>query len=134
MTRLSRQTLFWLPRALSIAFIAFLSLFALDVFTEQDGLWNVLAALAVHLIPSFLLIVALLLAWRWEWVGTLLYGAAGAAYLGWFLPRSSFPAATKLLLGATIAGPAFAVAVLFWVNWLKRGELRSREKIARSLS
>lgn len=126
MTHLSKRVLFWLPRALSIAFIAFISIFALDVFGENQGLWHMLAALAIHLIPSFVLIIALVLAWRWEWIGAALYGAAGALYLIWLLPRPFPPAAMKLEWCTTIAGPAFVIAILFWINWLKHAELRRR--------
>ncbi len=62
MTRFSGRALFWAPRALSIAFIAFLSLFALDVFGAGYGFWRTLLGLAIHLIPSFVLIGVLVLA------------------------------------------------------------------------
>ena len=74
MTQISRRALFWTPRGLSIVFIAFLSLFSMDVFSEHLGFWQTALALAMHLIPSFVLIAALILAWRWEWIGAALYG------------------------------------------------------------
>jgi hypothetical protein len=126
-TQLSGRTLFWTPRALSILFIAFLSLFALDVFDERLGLWRTLLALAMHLIPCFVLIGALLLAWRWEWIGAALYGAAGTLYVVWVLRmHPHLRAATKLNWILVIAGPAFAIAALFLVNWVKRTEIRAR--------
>jgi hypothetical protein len=45
---LSRRALFCAPRALSIAFIAFISLFALGVFSEGHGFWRTLQALVVQ--------------------------------------------------------------------------------------
>lgn len=116
----SSRLVFWLPRALSIAFIAFLSLFALDVFDGQLGLWQTLLALFMHLIPVFVLVVALVLAWRWEWVGALLFGASGVAYVLMILSRTSPPLPMRLLWCATIAGPAFVVGGLFLVGWLYR--------------
>ena len=62
MSHLSKRCLFWAPRALSIVFVAFLSLFAMDVFSEHLGLWRTALALTMHLIPSFVLIAALILA------------------------------------------------------------------------
>ena len=51
-------------------FIAFLSLFAMDVFSEHLGLWRTALALTMHsLIPSFVLIAALI------WLG----GGSGSA-------------------------------------------------------
>ena len=126
MTQLSKRALFWTPRALSILFIAFLSLFALDVFDGHLGFWQTALALTMHLIPSFVLIAALVLAWRWEWIGAALYGAAGLLYVWWVVSMSRpVPPAIRLIWILMIAGPAFAIAGLFLANWLKRGDLRA---------
>jgi len=125
MTLFSRQVLFWAPRALSIAFIAFLGLFALDVLEAGYGFWKTLLALTMHLIPNFVLIAVLVLAWRWEWIGAALYAAAGMLYVIMVLPRP-LPPAVKLSWILTIAGPAFVIAALFLANWIKRRELRAR--------
>jgi hypothetical protein len=90
MTILYRWTLFWAPRVLSIAYIAFLSMFALGVFGKEHGFWRILLALTMHLIPTFVLIVALLLAWRWEWVGAILYAGAGMLYVIWGATAPTF--------------------------------------------
>ena len=126
MTQFSRRALFWTPRAMSIAFIAFLSLFAMDVFDEHLGFWQTVMALTMHLIPSFVLIAALVLAWRWEWIGAALYAAAGLMYVMWVVSMSRpVPPAMRLIWILTIAGPAFVIAGLFLANWLKRGDLRA---------
>ena len=125
MTQFSKRALFWAPRALSIAFIAFLGLFALDVFNAGYGFWKTLLALTMHLIPNFVLIAVLVLAWRWEWIGAALYAAAGMLYVIMVLPRP-LPPAVKLSWILTIAGPAFVIAALFLANWIKRRELRAR--------
>ncbi len=126
MSHFTKQALFWTPRALSIAFIAFLSLFALDVFEGNLGFWRTALALIMHLIPVFVLIVALILAWRWEWIGAALYGAAGLLYVWWVVSmRGPLPPSVKLIWILTIAGPAFVIAGLFLANWLKRGELHA---------
>ena len=73
-----KQVLFWAPRVLSIAFILFISMFALDVFDEAHGFWQTAAALCMHLLPSFALVIMLVIAWRWEWVGVVVpLGLAG---------------------------------------------------------
>jgi hypothetical protein len=126
MTQLSKRALFWTPRALSIAFIAFLSIFALDVFDGHLGLWRTVLALTMHLIPSFVLIAALVLAWRWEWIGAALYTGAGLLYVWWVVSLSRpVPPAVRLIWVLMIAGPAFVIAGLFLANWLKRGDLRA---------
>jgi hypothetical protein len=123
MSSFSKGALYWTPRALSIAFVVFLSLFALDVFDEHLGFWRTALALAMHLIPSFVLIAALVLAWRWEWIGAALYGAAGLLYVAQVMPRR-MPLAIRLNWILVIAGPAFMIAGLFLANWLKRSAIR----------
>jgi hypothetical protein len=126
MSRFSKGMLFWSPRVLSIVFIAFLSLFALDVFDEHLGLWKTLLALTIHLIPSFVLVALLILAWRWEWIGAAGYGAAALLYVGWVVTlQRPITAAMRAVWIGTIAGPALLVAALFLANWLIRGDLRA---------
>jgi len=124
MTGLSKRALFWTPRILSIAYIVFLSLFALDVFSEGYGFWQTSLALVIHLIPALVLLVVLILAWRWEWIGAALYATAGTVYVITVLPLRISPAA-KFNWILTIAGPAFSLAAMFLINWWKRGELHS---------
>ncbi len=112
------RALYWAPRLLAIAFILFLSMFALDVFDEQRGLAETLGALAMHLIPSFVLTAVLIFAWRWEWIGTALFTFAGILYITWVATLSRpVPPAMRMLWILTIAGPAFLIAALFLANW-----------------
>jgi len=124
MAALSKRVLFWTPRLLSIAYIIFLSLFALDVFGEGYSFWKACLALVIHLIPAFALTVALILAWRWEWVGAAVYATAGTVYVITVLPLRMAPA-VKFSWIVTIAGPAFLLATMFLLNWWKRGELQA---------
>jgi len=112
-----RRIVFWLPRVLAIAFALFVSLFALDVFSEQSGFWNTALALIMHLVPTALVVAALVFAWRWEWIGAVLFGGLGFLYA---LTARDHP--DWILL---ISGPLFVIALLFLMNWVKRSELRS---------
>ena len=123
MTEVSKKVLYWTPRGLCIALALFLSLFAMDVFGEGLGFWRTLFALFMHLIPVFVVLLVLALAWRWEWIGAA--ALAGAALVFLFnMPRHLSPQGRQ---GAAliIAGPAFIIAALFLVNWLKRTELHA---------
>lgn len=125
MTALHGRFLFWTPRILAIAYIAFLSMFALDVFSEEHGFWRILGALLVHLIPSLVLLAALILAWRWEWIGAALFSAAGLLYIFLVVDRP-VSIGIKLIWVMTISVPAFLVGALFFANWRKRDELHPR--------
>ena len=129
MSTFSRRALFWTPRILSIVFIAFLSLFALDVFNKGLGFWQTAQALMIHLIPSFVLIAALAFAWRWEWIGTALFGAAGLLYIWWVVSMARpVPPDIRLIWALTIAAPALVIAGLFLANWVKHFELRNSSR------
>ena len=112
----SRRLLFWTPRVLCIAFALFLSLFALDVFGQGLGFWKTLSALMIHLIPTFIVVALLAVAWRREWIGAVGFVGAGGLYakIAWGHPDYIL----------TISVPLFVLAVLFLANWLKHTELR----------
>ena len=118
MKRSVKRLLFWTPRVLCILFAVFVSLFALDVFGEGYGFWETILAFMIHMIPTGIVLVVLAVAWRWEWVGGVLFIALGALYIVMTWERAQWPA---YLL---ISGPLFVVGVLFLVNWRYRGELR----------
>jgi len=118
MNRTVSRVLFWSPRILSMLLVGFLSLFSMDVFSETSGFWKTLAAFAIHEIPAGIVLVGLLLAWRWEWIGTVVYLAAAAAYGLFSLPRHP-----DWFMG--IGGPLVLIALLFLLNWVKRSEMLS---------
>ena len=69
--------LLWLPRGIAIIYILFLSLFALDVFSEGYGFLELLVALFMHLLPSLVLVAILILAWKrpkWGGIAFLVLG------------------------------------------------------------
>ena len=95
-------------------------MFALDVFNEGHGFWTTLSHLFMHLVPSFVLIGMLVLAWRWEWVGAVLFAAAGAFFF--YIGRPTL--ATKVL----VSSPAFFTALLFLLSWRLRATSPSPDR------
>ena len=63
------KILHWLPRILCILAIFFVSLFALDAFGPGMTLWQQIGGFLIHLIPSFILVILLVVAWKWELIG-----------------------------------------------------------------
>jgi len=116
----TKRVLFWAPRVLCILFAVFLSLFALDVFGEGYGFWETTLALLIHLVPTYIVVIALVIAWRWGWVGTILFTALALFYLVWSWGQLHWSAYLA------ISGPLVLVGVLFLVNWVYRAELRGR--------
>jgi hypothetical protein len=105
-----KQALFWTPRALTALFAIFISLFALDVFGEGYGFWETVLALLMHLIPTGIVVLLLVIAWRWEWAGGILLIALGLLYLIGF--RGQHWSAYVI-----ISGSLFVVGALFLLNW-----------------
>ena len=63
----------WLPRIICILAILFISLFAADAFAPELTIWQQLADFLKHLIPSFVLIALLIVAWKWEKIGGIIF-------------------------------------------------------------
>lgn len=109
--------IFWAPRALGVLFALFLSLFALDVFTPGISFWKALTALLIHLVPVYVALIALAIAWRWEWVGAILFFSLAVFYLVWTWGRVHWSAK----LG--ISGPLALIGLLFLLGWVRRSRL-----------
>ena len=62
----------WVPRILCILAILFISMFALDSFDPRYTLWQQIVALFMHLIPTWFLIIFLVVAWKWELIGGII--------------------------------------------------------------
>jgi hypothetical protein len=116
----TKRVLFWTPRVLGILFAMFLSMFALDVFGEGHGFGETILALLIQLAPTYIVVIALVFAWRWEWIGAILFNALAVFYVVWAWGR--FPLITYL----SISGPLVLVGVLFLFNWIHRAQLRTR--------
>ena len=120
--RLTRRTgaaLRWTPRIGMLLFALFISLFALDIFGQGYTLWETVVGLTMHLIPTFLLLAALALAWRWPAVGGFLVLAVAAGFLVWFGPAWSGYWFLYLLM----LGPPVLIGLLFLADWRLRREV-----------
>jgi len=114
------KIIIWLPRILGIAFVLFLSLFATDVFGEYSGAELVLALL-IHLIPSFILLAVVAVAWKWELVGAIVFLAGAIFYV--YLVGLGQP----WQLYALISGPALVVSVLYFFAWCQKRKIKPKE-------
>ena len=117
-----KNLLYWTPRVLVILFTAFISLFALDVFAEGYTFWETLVALFMHLIPSFLLIIALVVAWRWERVGGLLFIGLGILFLFWFGGRGDQDVVENWFATLFMPGVMFLTGILFLADQYYRSQ------------
>ena len=78
------RLLYWSPRILGILAIAFMMLFSLDCFEEGNVLKDQLMCFLMHNIPSLIIIAILVVAWKWERIGGILFLAAALAGMLFF--------------------------------------------------
>jgi hypothetical protein len=112
--------LYLTPRISGILIAVFTGLFALDVFEIPGTFWEKLLGFVIHAAPAIVMIVLLVLAWRWEWVGTLAFGAAALYMLRFVIGGWKFDFGNLLLFVL----PMSLIASLFWLNWRWRQEIR----------
>ena len=114
---MNKKFLYWLPRILGILFTIFISIFALDAFGEGIPFLKAVVGFLIHLIPTYIVIAVLLIAWKRELVGGILFILVGASYLG----CAHIPHWTAFLL---IGGPPVLTGLLFIPAYLvsKRGK------------
>lgn len=107
-----------------MGFAAFLAIFALDVFEESRGIGTTMVALAIHLIPTWLVLASLAMAWRHELAGAAMFFALAAVYIA--MAGGRFPVSTIFL----IAGPPVLIGSMFVVS----GYIKKRSPRLRSIS
>lgn len=117
----SIQFIYWTPRILGILMILFLSMFALDSFAPNLSLWQQIGAFLIHLIPSYILVAALAVAWKWEKLGGWLFTVIGVVFsIAVFLlnlNRNNFSAGQSMLTTLIVAVPFIVVGILFLVSY-----------------
>ena len=106
----------WTPRVLCILAILFISLFALDAFSHGESFWEQLGDFAIHLIPSFILLIILIIAWKWELIGGIAFTVIGLVMTPIIYSHNydmNQNVGTSLIVIATITIPFIVVGVLF---------------------
>ena len=115
----------WLPRILCFAAILFISLFASDAFDSNQPLTNQVTDYLLHLIPTFILILILVVAWKRELLGGIIFLILGAGLIPFIFSlnhnRNHFSIAQSLIVIAMINLPFIIVGALFiYSHFLKK--------------
>lgn len=107
---MKNKFLYWTPRILSLLYVGFLCLFSLDGFNEFNGL-STLFLLFMHLLIPLVVLVATIVAWKRDLVGTAIFFFFAVYYVymvgldrhwSWY---------------ASISGPALVIGILYLLNW-----------------
>ncbi|MBU3926321.1 MAG: hypothetical protein KKB74_00830 [Bacteroidetes bacterium] len=123
----------WLPRVLCVMAILFISMFALDAFDSELSLWQQLAAFLIHLIPSFVLGVILLIAWKWEYIGGFIFTVLGLGLSPWvYMMNYQMNHSIWMSLGVVlmITFPFVVVGILFVLSHFLKKKNNATNAIA----
>ena len=101
--------------------IIFFALFSLDVFEGENGFWEILGDLLMHNIPSFVMILILVIAWKQENIGGILLMISALGFgIFLFFRMNTFMYGTLIMLGIP-----FLIGALFVVNHYYLGKSKS---------
>lgn len=109
----------WAPRILSIAFILFLMLFSLDVFEPGLSAQQIAIGLFMHNIPALVLLSVVIVSWKYEIVGAVVFILAAVVYIVFSVLNGRVDSGA-LMSFIVIAGPAVLIGVLFGLSWRGR--------------
>ncbi len=113
--------IYWTPRLLSIIFLLFLATFSLDIFKGNYGFWSSILGLLIHNIPTFTLLVILLISWKNEIVGGIAFIMAGLVHMIFSVVRvDAEPWYISFVASLIIDVPAFLIGILFLIGWFKK--------------
>ncbi|MBP6913056.1 MAG: hypothetical protein KBC00_00390 [Candidatus Levybacteria bacterium] len=110
-----KKFFYWTPRIFSIGFVLFISVFALDVFSEYSGR-EIILPLFMHLLPPLILLITVTIAWKYELVGAVIFLVFSMLYvldvglsrpLSWYL---------------VIVLPSLVVGIFYFLSWIQRRE------------
>lgn len=113
----------WLPRILCICAILFISMFSFDVFSTEHPIWYQIGDLMMHLIPSFVLLGLLILAWKKEYLGGIIFMVIGLGLSPFvfnmnYAMNHSVWMSLGVILSITI--PFIVIGVLFIISHFKK--------------
>ncbi|HNY15456.1 MAG TPA: hypothetical protein PKI12_07935 [Bacteroidales bacterium] len=111
-----KKILFWLPRILGIVSIMFIMLFSLDALTGGDSPGKKIIGFLIHNIPSFILIAALIFAWKYEITGGIVFIVLSVAMAVYF---KAFSGNSGSLI---IISPFLLTGVLFILHQVISGK------------
>lgn len=99
--------LFWIPRIFTILAILFMFMFSLDAFSGDETFGKKMLGFLIHNIPVLLLTGVLIIAWKWEVIGGIIFIIASVAGSIFFRAFTGNPGSLAVML------PFFTVGILF---------------------
>jgi hypothetical protein len=109
-----RKILYWFPRLFTIAAILFMLMFSFDSFGGDASLSKKILGFFIHNIPVLILTVVLIVAWKNELVGGILFIVAFIAAAIFFKSFSGNPGSIVVIVPFLITGILFILYHLLY--------------------
>jgi len=104
---MKQKILYWFPRVLAILAILFMMLFSMDCFGGTLKVKEQLICFMMHNIPAFIIMLVVIVAWRWEIAGGVLFLLVAIAGSIYFRSFNGNPGVIIILLPFVITGILF---------------------------
>lgn len=117
--KLSIKIMHYLPRIICMLAILFISMFALDAFNPEKTIWQQIGDFLIHLIPSFVLIIFLIIAWKREFIGGIIFILIGLIFSPFIFIHNyniNQSLCMSLMIILIITMPFIIVGILFIVS------------------
>ncbi len=116
--------IYWAPRILSIIFVIFLMMFSLDVFEPGLTFGQIALGLFMHNIPALILLIILIISWKYEIVGGVTFILASILHIIFSLTRmDAEPWYISFTISLIVGAPAFLVGILFLIGWFEKRKI-----------
>ncbi|MEK6780772.1 MAG: hypothetical protein AABY93_03650 [Bacteroidota bacterium] len=115
----SIKILHWAPRIICILAILFISMFAADSFAPELTFWQQIGGFLIHLIPSFVLLGFLIVSWKWEFIGGILFTVIGLGLSPFIFQHNynmNHSVGMSLSIILAITFPFIIVGILFMLS------------------
>ena len=113
---MASRLLYWIPRIITLLAIGFMLMFSFDAFSGNESPGNKMLGFLMHSIPVFILIVILVIAWKWELFGGIFFIIAFVAGCFFFDSFEGNPASLIVIT------PFFVTGVLFLLHHFLYGK------------
>mgnify|MGYP001488242872 CR=1 FL=1 len=104
---MKEKTLYWTPRIVTVLAILFIIMFSFDVFGGDEPLGQKLLGFLIHNIPALILTAILVIAWKWEDIGGVVFILSAIAGSIIFYTHSGNTGSIIIMLPFLITGILF---------------------------
>lgn len=111
---MKEKVLYWVPRIFTIIAILFMLMFSFDSFEGESPLSDKLLGFLINNVPVLILFVVLIIAWKNELAGGLLFIAAFIAGAIFFKSFTGNPASLVVIVPFLITGIMFIIYHLLY--------------------